>query len=57
MMGGMLSDDNHYRMLTPSGRGIGGTYVPPMLFVDGPRGASLWNWKINLFPRYRWCEA
>lgn len=38
MMGDMLSDDNHYNVVPYPAGGLEEHGVPPMLFVDGPRG-------------------
>ena len=50
MMGGMLSDDNHYNMTPYPAGGLEEHNVPPMLFVDGPRGVVCGTGKSTCFP-------
>lgn len=50
MMGGMLSDDNHYNMTPYPAGGLPEHNIPPMLFVDGPRGVVCGTGKSTCFP-------
>lgn len=50
MMGDMQSDDNHYNMTPYPAGGLEEYKVPPMLFVDGPRGVVCGTGKTTCFP-------
>lgn len=50
MMGGMLSDDNHYNVTPYPAGGLPEHNIPPMLFVDGPRGVVCGTGKSTCFP-------
>lgn len=50
MMGTMLSDDNHYNVTPYPAGGLPEHNVPPMLFVDGPRGVVCGTGKSTCFP-------
>lgn len=50
MMGNMQGDDNHYNMVPYPAGGLEEHNVPPMLFVDGPRGVVCGTGKTTCFP-------
>lgn len=50
LMGGMLGDENHYNVTPYPAGGLKEHNVPPMLFVDGPRGVVCGNWQTTCFP-------
>lgn len=50
MMGSMISEDNHYNMTPYPAGGLEEHNVPPMLFVDGPRGVVCGTGKTTCFP-------
>ncbi|MDO4283947.1 MAG: glycoside hydrolase family 3 C-terminal domain-containing protein [Eubacteriales bacterium] len=50
MMGDMTSDENHYNVVPYAAGGIEEQNLPPMLFVDGPRGVVCGNGQTTCFP-------
>lgn len=50
MMGDMQSDENHYNMVPYPAGGLEEHNIPPMLFVDGPRGVVCGTGKATCFP-------
>lgn len=46
----MQSDDNHYNVVPYAAGGLEEYKIPPMLFVDGPRGVVCGNQKSTCFP-------
>ncbi|MCI5874236.1 MAG: glycoside hydrolase family 3 C-terminal domain-containing protein [Clostridiales bacterium] len=50
MMGDMQSDENHYNMVPYPAGGLEEHNIPPMLFVDGPRGVVCGTGKTTCFP-------
>ncbi len=50
MMATMQNDENHYNVTPYDAGGIEEIGIPPMKFVDGPRGVVCGNWKSTCFP-------
>ena len=50
MMGDMTKDENHYNVVPYAAGGIEEKNLPPMLFVDGPRGVVCGNNQTTCFP-------
>lgn len=46
----MSNDENHYNVTPYAAGGIDELNLPPMLFVDGPRGVVCGNWQTTCFP-------
>lgn len=50
MMEAMQDDSKHYNVTPYAAGGLEEEKVPPMLFVDGPRGVVCGNWQSTCFP-------
>lgn len=50
MMGDMTDEKNHYNVVPYAAGGIEEKNIPPMLFVDGPRGVVCGNDQTTCFP-------
>lgn len=50
MMEAMADDSNHYNVTPYAAGGLDEYKLPPMLFVDGPRGVVCGNWQTTCFP-------
>lgn len=50
MMEMMADDKNHYNVTPYEAGGIEEMNLPPMKFVDGPRGVVCGNWQTTCFP-------
>ena len=46
----MESEENHYNVTPYAAGGLEEYNLPPMLFVDGPRGVVCGNWQTTCFP-------
>ena len=50
MMEAMQDDANHYNVVPYDAGGLDEFHLPPMKFVDGPRGVVCGNWQTTCFP-------
>ncbi len=50
MMQSLLEDGNHYNVVPYDAGGLEEFHLPPMRFVDGPRGVVCGNWQTTCFP-------
>ena len=50
MMGDMTKDENHYNVVPYEAGGLAEKGLPPMKFVDGPRGVVCGNGEATCFP-------
>lgn len=50
MMASLLQDGNHYNVVPYDAGGLEEFHLPPMRFVDGPRGVVCGNWQTTCFP-------